>query len=108
MTGAAPCDYSLAAAPFFARPLRNQVGQLICLPVAWKPQLLAWVSCSRSSSAAASTTASARSFFDIDQASQDWMNEMAKGDARQAITMLENTAGLYSGITVENLKNALQ
>jgi len=33
---------------------------------------------------------------------------MANGDARQAITMLENTNELYKKITLENLKNALQ
>ena len=49
-----------------------------------------------------------RTGFDLDQASREWMIEMANGDARQAITMLENTAALYSDITVENLKDALQ
>ena len=29
---------------------------------------------------------------------------MANGDARQAITMLENTNELYKKITIENLK----
>jgi putative ATPase len=33
---------------------------------------------------------------------------MANGDARQAITMLENTSSLYDKITIENLKNTLQ
>src|SRR3989344_5053868 len=33
---------------------------------------------------------------------------MANGDARQAITMLENTSALYGKITLENLKNTLQ
>ncbi len=37
-----------------------------------------------------------------------WLVEMANGDARQAITMLENTASLYDEITVETLKETLQ
>ena len=38
----------------------------------------------------------------------DWLVGMAGGDARQAITMVENTAKLYGEITVENLKQMLQ
>lgn len=38
----------------------------------------------------------------------DWLVSMSGGDARQAIAMIENTAGLYTDITIENLKNALQ
>ena len=37
-----------------------------------------------------------------------WLVEMANGDARQAITMIENTARLYDAITVETLKETLQ
>jgi putative ATPase len=37
-----------------------------------------------------------------------WLIEMANGDARQAITMIENTARLYEAITVETLKETLQ
>ena len=37
-----------------------------------------------------------------------WLIEMANGDARQAITMIENTARLYDAITVETLKETLQ
>ncbi len=37
-----------------------------------------------------------------------WLVEMANGDARQGITMLENTISLYDEITVKNLKNTLQ
>ena len=33
---------------------------------------------------------------------------MANGDARQAITVLENCLSLYKEINVENLKNTLQ
>ncbi|MDH3494862.1 MAG: replication-associated recombination protein A, partial [Acidobacteriota bacterium] len=49
-----------------------------------------------------------RTGFDLDEDSRTWMIEMANGDARQAITMLENTSELYAGINVENLNNALQ
>ncbi len=49
-----------------------------------------------------------RTGFELDEDSKDWIIKMANGDARQAITMLENTSELYSKINVENLKNALQ
>ncbi|NNE66702.1 MAG: replication-associated recombination protein A [Pyrinomonadaceae bacterium] len=49
-----------------------------------------------------------RTGFEIDNASREWMISMANGDARQAITMLENTNELYSEINVANLTNALQ
>ncbi|OGI74621.1 AAA family ATPase [Candidatus Nomurabacteria bacterium RIFCSPHIGHO2_01_FULL_43_16] len=37
-----------------------------------------------------------------------WLIQMANGDARQAIALIESTASLYKDITVPNLKNALQ
>lgn len=37
-----------------------------------------------------------------------WLIEMANGDARQAITMIENTSRLYDEITVATLKETLQ
>lgn len=42
------------------------------------------------------------------QDAKDWLVAMANGDARQAITMIENTAHLYKKITVETLKQTLQ
>lgn len=44
----------------------------------------------------------------LDKKSLDWLVNMANGDARQAITMLENTNELYGKISIENLKNTLQ
>jgi putative ATPase len=44
----------------------------------------------------------------LDSEAQDWLIGMANGDARQAITMLENAKSLYGEITVETLKNTLQ
>ncbi len=44
----------------------------------------------------------------LDQDAKDWLVAMANGDARQAITMIENTARLYDEINVETLKNTLQ
>ena len=38
----------------------------------------------------------------------DWLIQMANGDARQAITMLDSTQQLYDKITVDTLKNTLQ
>jgi putative ATPase len=39
---------------------------------------------------------------------KEWLIKMANGDARQAITMIENTAKFYKDITIENLKSTLQ
>ena len=44
----------------------------------------------------------------MDKESKDWLIKMANGDARQAITMIENTQKFYKEITIENLKNTLQ
>lgn len=46
--------------------------------------------------------------FKLDKKAKDWLVEMANGDARQALTMLGNTAGLYEKITLESLKDTLQ
>ena len=46
--------------------------------------------------------------FKLDKKSEEWLVNMANGDARQAITMLENTHALYKKITIDNLKNTLQ
>ena len=50
----------------------------------------------------------ARAKFRMSKDATEWLVAMANGDARQAITMLENTNALYGKITVENLKNTLQ
>ena len=49
-----------------------------------------------------------RSGLSIPGDAADWLIELANGDARQAITMLENTARLYDEITIGNLKETLQ
>ncbi|HEX8370854.1 MAG TPA: replication-associated recombination protein A [Pyrinomonadaceae bacterium] len=49
-----------------------------------------------------------RTGYELDQESKDWLIAMANGDARQAITMIENTARFYEKITVETLKDTLQ
>ncbi|MBZ1349014.1 MAG: replication-associated recombination protein A [Candidatus Liptonbacteria bacterium] len=49
-----------------------------------------------------------RTDFQMNKEAEDWLINMANGDARQAITLLEDTSELYKKITVENLKNALQ
>jgi len=49
-----------------------------------------------------------RTGLKMSKSAEDWLVNMANGDARQAINMLENTSELYKKITVENLKNALQ
>lgn len=46
--------------------------------------------------------------YEIDAESRDWLIRMANGDARQAISTIENTYKLYRAITLENLKNTIQ
>lgn len=49
-----------------------------------------------------------RTHFKLDKEAKDWLIQMANGDARQAITMIENTERLYDKITIETLKETLQ
>lgn len=49
-----------------------------------------------------------RTGFFMEKGAENWLVNMANGDARQAITILENTNKFYKKITVENLKNTLQ
>ena len=44
----------------------------------------------------------------IKKDASEWLIAMAKGDARQAIAMIENTLLLYKEINIENFKNTLQ
>lgn len=46
--------------------------------------------------------------FKLDAKSQNWLVQMADGDARQTLTLLEETNSLYGQITLETLKEALQ
>lgn len=49
-----------------------------------------------------------RTGFELAPEAKQWLIEMANGDARQAITMIENTSRLYDSITLETLKETLQ
>ncbi len=49
-----------------------------------------------------------RTKLKLNQESKGWLINMANGDARQAIGLLEATQNLYGKITLDNLKNALQ
>ena len=49
-----------------------------------------------------------RTGYDLGEDARQWLIEMANGDARQALTMIENTERLYDSITVETLKETLQ
>ncbi len=49
-----------------------------------------------------------RTGFELDPTAKEWLIEMANGDARQAITMLENTSRLYDSVTIETLTETLQ
>ena len=44
----------------------------------------------------------------ITPTSKDWLVKMANGDARQAITMIDNAYTLYNNLNLDSLKNALQ
>lgn len=46
--------------------------------------------------------------LEIQEDAKEWLVNMANGDARQAITMIENTYKLYKDISIENLKRTLQ
>jgi len=50
----------------------------------------------------------ARTKVKMPKAAEDWLIRMANGDARQAITMIENTVNFYQKVTVENLQSTLQ
>lgn len=49
-----------------------------------------------------------RTKLKVPAAARDWLIQMAQGDARQAITVLETADKLYGKITVETLKEAIQ
>ena len=50
-----------------------------------------------------------RTGYKLKKDAKEWLINMANGDPRQAITLIENTAQLYGdSITLDNLKNALQ
>lgn len=44
----------------------------------------------------------------IDKKAKDWLISMANGDARQAITMIDNAFTLYEKLTIDTLKATLQ
>ncbi len=44
----------------------------------------------------------------VEKKAREWLVEMANGDARQAITMIEATQGLYDKVTIDTLKETLQ
>ena len=50
----------------------------------------------------------ARTKFKIPKDARDWLVQMASGDARQAITVLETANKLYGKISLESLKEAIQ
>jgi len=46
--------------------------------------------------------------YKIDKKSTDWLVNMANGDARQALTVLESAKQLYGNITLKSLRDVLQ
>jgi putative ATPase len=44
----------------------------------------------------------------IDAEAREWLIAMSNGDARQALSMIENTEKLYGSVTAETLKETLQ
>jgi putative ATPase len=49
-----------------------------------------------------------RSGLALDREARDWLIQMAGGDARQALTLLEATSSLYDEVTVATMTEALQ
>lgn len=49
-----------------------------------------------------------RTGHDLTPEAKEWLIQMANGDARQAITMIENTARLYNNVELTSLKETLQ
>lgn len=49
-----------------------------------------------------------KSGFSLDANAREWLINMANGDARQLITMLENTSELYQDINIQTLTETLQ
>jgi len=49
-----------------------------------------------------------RTGFAMESDAKDWLIKMAGGDARQAITVIENAMKLYGELTVQNLKDTIQ
>lgn len=49
-----------------------------------------------------------RANLPIDAEAKEWLTEQANGDARLALTLLENTAKLYGRVTLETLKSTIQ
>ncbi|MBK9165157.1 MAG: replication-associated recombination protein A [Acidobacteria bacterium] len=49
-----------------------------------------------------------RSGYELGDEAKEWLAELANGDARQALTMIENAAELYGELSIENLKETLQ
>lgn len=49
-----------------------------------------------------------RTAIKIPDDARDWLVDMSAGDARQMLTILDNTVRLYGDVTLENLKNTLQ
>src|SRR3990167_1843872 len=49
-----------------------------------------------------------RTKLKVPKDARDWLVQMAGGDARAAITVLENTERLYGNITINTLKESIQ
>jgi putative ATPase len=49
-----------------------------------------------------------RTGHELTPEAKEWLIQMANGDARQAITMIENTVRLYDNVKLESLKETLQ
>ncbi len=49
-----------------------------------------------------------RTKYEIPKDASEWLISLAQGDARQALTVLDNTQELYGAITLESLKETVQ
>jgi len=50
----------------------------------------------------------ARTGLDVNEETQDWAVEMAHGDARSMLSLLDATVALYKKVTIETMKETLQ
>lgn len=62
----------------------------------------------RSSKSEVGSKEGARGRIAIAKPAREWLINMANGDARQCITMIDNAFTLYGNLSLDSLKNALQ
>ncbi|MEX0930271.1 MAG: replication-associated recombination protein A [Candidatus Paceibacterota bacterium] len=49
-----------------------------------------------------------RTGIDVEKKAQEWLIDLANGDARQLISMLESVAAIYTTVTIQAIEDAIQ